>query len=157
MTSRSRPATAATVLDRGERLVVVGIRVDADPELAGVHVDDLVAGHRAANVGTDIATPGTPQLAAELSGDTASSPGATSRMRPSRLDEQVAVLERREQRRVQQRHRGERDRPHAPPTTSAPAAAAHERCERRAGSAARAARSSGGLASAVGSPRATSS
>jgi hypothetical protein len=98
---------AHRTLDRGDRRVVVGPGVDAHPHLAGVDVDDLIAGDGTSDVGADVVDARyRAQVAADRRGDL----GHPRVRRPRRgveADEDVAVLERRDQRRSQERERGE--------------------------------------------------
>ena len=96
-------------LDRRERPLVVGVRLEADPELAGVDVHELVAGHCATDVGAHLVDPRDgAQLAAERRRD----PSHPRVRRPGRrveAHEHVAVLELRDRGCIQERHRGESD------------------------------------------------
>ena len=80
------------IVDRCHRRVVVGARVDADPELARVDVDHLVARHRPSNVGPYVVhARDRSQLAAQVGGD----PGHPRVGRPGfavETDQQVLSL-----------------------------------------------------------------
>jgi hypothetical protein len=97
------------VAHRRDRPVVVGARVDVDPELAGAHVDDLVAGDRTPDVGAGIAhARDRLERARRVAGD-----ARHRRLRRARpgveVHEQVGILERRDDRRAEQRDRRDRD------------------------------------------------
>ena len=97
------------VLDGGERRVVVGAGVDADPDLARVDVPDLVRSDCASHMGADVVDTGdVPQLTAELRRE-----ARHTRIRGPRLavepHQHVTILERRNHGRVHQRYGDERD------------------------------------------------
>ena len=55
-TSRRSPGyPSTTVVDLGQRRVVVGLGVDADPQLGEVDADDLVGDQRLSDVGAAVA------------------------------------------------------------------------------------------------------
>ena len=83
---------------RRDRLVVVGFRIDADPDLAGVDADDLIARYRASHVGADVAHAGQrSQFAADARGD-AVRLGMRGAGRRGPVHQQLALLELRQQR-----------------------------------------------------------
>jgi hypothetical protein len=100
------------LLDAGDGLVVVGGRVDAHPQLAGVDADDLVRGHGAAHVGADVADPlELLQLLAGLRRDPGHLRVGRAR-RAVQADQQVGVLERGRQVLGEQRHQCQADQHH---------------------------------------------
>src|SRR5215212_3550468 len=96
---------AHDVLDGRHRGVVVGARGKPDGELAGVYVNDLIAGNGASDGSADVLDPWNRlQLATKLR-----CRGAHLRLRGAgrtlKADQHVPVLERRDHRRVEQRQR----------------------------------------------------
>ena len=98
--------------NRGDRLVVVRFRIDADPDLARIDADHLIARDGAADVCADVAHAGDrAQLFAHARGDAMClGVGRAGRRRP--VHEQVAFVQRGQERLSQERPHGSRTRNH---------------------------------------------
>ena len=89
------------VLDRSHGLVVVGRRIEADPQLAGVDVDDLIATSSARpTMGADVADAGDRRSSRWPAPVIRFISGQRRAGRAIPVDQEVALLERRQQRLV---------------------------------------------------------